>query len=303
MSQTGYTPHGSWDVAVLYPQMTPEIPTALGTVIANAPFSYPGPITEMSDSLETGSLKRRQIGNRDIHSLVKTGEMYAVEMTWNPIDDALMNYCINLPGVGAENISIPLQLVVKQTLDGVVNWIKYEGCVCESFECEIQSNGAAEASATFLVQNITAPAITHGLPGTPTFVTVDPGTPIWTNFSPGSGPLRWNSAVFDTDVFGFSVSNNPKIVKPCGETKAKFIKPTLRDIEFEFDGYYSSSTVLFSDVKALTPRALEFRLSADRRVQIGNAYANTWETSRDTGGDFQKHEISGVGTTCAITTY
>lgn len=284
--------------------MAAEVPGQLGTVASNQAFVYPGPITEMNDSLETGSLKYRQIGNRDIHSLIKTGELFAMEMTWNPIDELLFNYCINLPGVGVQNIAVPLQFIVKQTLDGSFKWIKYEGCVCESFECEIQSSGAVEASATFLVRNITAPAVSHGLSGTPTFVTVDPNTPIWTNITPGPGPLRWNNVVFDTDSFAFSVSNNPQVIKPCGELIAKFIKPTLRDIEFEFNGWYNSDTTLFTDTKALTPRPLEFRLSATKRVQIGAAFSNTWETSRATGTtEHQMENVSGVGTNCAITTY
>lgn len=299
-----YEPTGSWDVEKLFPQMFPETPGQLGTIAANAQFVYPGPIVEMNDSLETGSLKYRQIGNRDIHSMIKTGEMFAMEMTWNPIDTKLFNYCINLPGVGAENIAIPLQFVTQQTLDGATHWIKYEGCVCESFECEVASTGAVEASATFLVKNITAPATTHGLPGTPTFVIIDPETPIWTNITPGPGPLAWGGTVFDTDTFGFSVSNNPQVIKPCGEITAKFIRPTLRDIEFEFDGWYHSDTTLFADTKALTPKTLTFNLSTDKRVSIGAAFSNTWETARATGTtEHQKEMVSGVGTTCSIVDY
>jgi hypothetical protein len=299
-------PTGSWEVAALYPQAIEE--TTYGVAPSNGAFFYPGPITEMNDSLETGSLKYRQIGSRDIHSMIKTGEMYAMEMTWNPISTDMFDYCINLPGVGTKNIGKSLTFAIKQKMfDGAADkWTLYKGAVCESIEVEITNTGAVECSATFICKDITAPATTSGLPGTPVFITVNPGTPIWTNITPGPNPLTWNASVFSTSSFGFSVTNNPEVIKPNGELVAKFVKPTLRDIEFEFNAWYeqTGTNVLLTDAKALTARTLEYKMSATNKVSITGAYSTNWETSRATGAtEHQMENVSGTGTTAVMATY
>jgi len=300
-----YLPTGSWEVASLFPQVVEE--TSYGIVPTNAAFFYPGPITEMNDSLETGSLKYRQIGSRDIHSMIKTGEMFSFEITWNPIDSVMFDYCINLPGVGTQNIGKSLTFLIKQKMSQtgalVDKYVLYKGSVCESIEVEVTNTGAVEATATFICKDITAPATTHGLAGTPTFISSDPGTPIWTNITPGSNPLTWNATVFDTASFGFSVTNNPEVIKPNGELVAKFVKPTLRDVEFEFNSWYAFPD-LFADTKSLTSRVLEYKLSATKKVVINGAYSSNWETSRTTGAtEHQMENVSGTGTTCAVVTY
>jgi hypothetical protein len=274
--------------------------TQYGVTPDNAVFVHAGPLVELTENVDIGSIKYRQIGSRDIYSLIKTGEMYSFELTFNPIDDALIKYGINLPG-GTGTIEKSLTFIKSQKINDTEMFTLYKGCRCDSIDVEVTNDGAVEVTMTFLCREITTPSATHGLV-TPTFAS-NPTQEPWTNLSPGSGPLTINAIAVDTPSWSMTVSNNLEVVKPNGELIAKFVEPTLRDISFEFDTWLKD-TVLLADTKTLTPRAMEYKLSADRKLVFTDAYLESQETSDATSATESKiQSFSGTAKAVAVATY
>lgn len=279
--------------------------TQYGVTPDNAVFIHAGPLVELTENVDIGSIKYRQIGSRDIYSLIKTGEMYSFEITFNPIDENLIKYGIDLPG-GTGTIEKSLTFVKSQKVNQagtlVEHFTIYRGCRCDSIDVEVTNDGAVEVSMTFLCREMTTPATAHGLGGTPVFA-ANPSTEPWTNLSPGSGPLTINAIVTDTPSWSMSVSNNLEVIKPNGELIAKFVEPTLRDITFEFDTWLKD-TVLLADAKTLTPRAMEYKLSADKKLVFTDAYLESQETSDATSATESKlQSFSGTAKAVAIVSY
>lgn len=274
--------------------------TTYGVTPTSPTFIHAGPLVDLTENVDIGSIKYRQIGSRDIYSLIKTGEMYSFEITFNPLDELLIKYGVDLPG-GTGTIEKSLTFVKSQKINDVENFTLYKGCRCDSVDIEVTNDGAVEVSMTFLCREITTPSSTSGLT-TPTFAS-NPTTAPWTNITPGSGPLSVNSVVYDTPSFSMSVTNNLERIKPNGELIAKFVEPTLRDVTFEFDTWLKD-TVLLADTKTLTPRSLEYKLSTDRKLVFTDAYLEAQETSDVTTATESKiQSFSGTAKSVAITTF
>lgn len=301
---------GGWNV-ITQLQFIEE--TTFGvTPTASPAFSHAGPIVELNDSQEAQAIKYRQIGSRDIYSMIKTGEMYSFDVTFNPIDDALMNYAINLPGVGSQNIGKSLSFIKSQLVGGSEYWTLYKGCRAESCDVSIEQDGAVEVSITYQCRDITTPSSTHGLT-TPTFGP-NPTTIPWTNLTPGSGPFVYGTTGFvpasgtivDTPSFSFSVTNNLERVKPNGDLVVKCIEPTLRDCTVEFDTWYTKGIgfTMIGNQKALSANEAIYKLSTNKLAALEDLYLETMGASDSTSATEPKLEsFTGTAKAIAIQSY
>ena len=281
--------------------------TIFGTTPTSPAFISCGPLVDMSISTEIGSLTYRQIGSRDFYSLIKTGEEYSFEVTYNPIGIDLIKRGIDLPA-GTGTIEKSLTIAMSFKLNDIENYILFKGCVTNNIEVEIANDGAVEATQEFFCRDITIPSTTHGLT-TPNFIDAGefPTDAPWTHLSPGSGPFTFHGTQTDVDNFSFSVNHNLTRVKPTGELTAKFVGPTLRDIEWEFNTWFKD-TFPISETKALTPGAMIYKLSdvpsGSHQVAFTDAYSEAYETSFSTSStDFTMLSLSGRAKSATLTTY
>jgi len=242
----------------------------------------------MNDTQETQAIKYRQIGSRDLYAMIKTGEMYSFDVTYNPLDTDLLQYAINTEDEGTKNVSKSLTFIKSQLVNGTEMYTIYRGCKPESLDVTITADGAVEVAATYQCKEITTPATTHGL-GTVTWGTNPTATP-WTNQSSGIGPLRLGTGAhpvtpgptttIDTNNFTMSVTHNLEQVRVNGDPTVKFVEPTLRDVTFEFDALYHD-TGLIIDQKALSAKTMEYVLKSTpgARLDFTDAFLETLGTS------------------------
>jgi len=272
--------------------VTPDSPTLL----------HAGPIVDLNDNQEQQAIKYRQIGSRDIYGMIRTGKLCAFDITFNPINDDLLQYGMNLPGVSSKNVGKSLTFMKSQLVDGTEKFQVYKGARVDTVDYSITNDGAQEVSMGFLCKSISTPASTHGFTGTTTFGT-NPSTFPWTNLTSGSQPLTWNGTNQYTPSFSVSVANNLQRVKPNGESEIMWLEPTLRDISVEFDTYYHD-TLVWGEHETLTPRELLYKLSSNRRIKITGATLENLSTSDSTSStDPKMLSFSGTGTTIAVEAY
>jgi hypothetical protein len=289
-----------------------------GTTPTSPTFIHAGPITELNDNQETQAIKYRQIGNRDIYAMIKTGELYSFDVTFNPLDIDLISYAINKEDTGTKNIGKSLSFLTSQLVDGTEMYKIYKGARAESIDVNITAEGMVEVTISYICQDITTPSLTHGL-GTPVWGTNPTAVP-WTNFSGGTGPLRIDAdtvafgttgahgfatgKIVDTDSFSFSCTHNLERVKVNGETIVKWVMPTFRDITFEFDTLYHDTT-LIADQKSLTSRRMEYALKSNpgATLDFDKVYMETIGTSDSTTATEPKHlSITGDAQSVAVRT-
>lgn len=290
---------GPWDV-ILQPQFAEE--TVYGEPVTSATFAHTGPLVEMAEAIETGSLEYRQIGTRDINSMIRTGVGYTFDLTFNPINTTLIEYGINLPN-GTGTIEKSLTFLKSQLLDGVEHFHVYTGCRTDSIDISIASDSAVEVSTSWIAKEARTPSTTMGLPGTPIpHVGGVAGEP-WTNLTPGVDPLTWNGITTDTNSFSCSVTNNLEPIKPNGMISNKDTPPTLRNVEWEFTTWYYN-TQLISDVKALQFRPMEYKLSTTKKLVFVDAYPESVSMSDNTTATEHKTlSVSGRAKSVSVVTY
>lgn len=277
--------------------------TIFGTTPSSPVFIWPGPIQDMTINAESTVIHYRQIGNRDIYRAIKTGEVYTIDLQLNPTGIDLINRGINLPN-GTGTIEKSITILYSEKINGVENYIIFTGARCDEIEVEVTSEGAVDASMTFLCRGMTTPSTAHGL-ATPTFATPTNPT-VWTNISAGANPFTYNAGAIDVSRFRFSVTNNLQVVKPNGELSAKYIEPTNRDVEVEFDGWLVDTTK-FADVKAIIARAGTYKLSgasdtpANVTATFTDIYLEQYETGLSpTANETQMESYSGVAKSVAV---
>jgi len=290
---------GPWDV-ILQPQFAEE--TNYGVPVSNASFTHTGPLVEMAEAIETGSLEYRQIGTRDPHSFIPTGTSSTFDLTFNPINSTLIEYGINLPD-GPGTIEKSLTFLKSQLLDGVEHFHVYTGCRADSIDISVSSDSAVEISMSFIAKEARTPSTTMGLPGTPVTHTGGVAGEPWTNITPGVDPLRWNNIATDTNSFSCSVTNNLEPIKPNGMTSNKDTPPTLRNVEWEFTTWYYN-TALIADVKTLQKRPMEYRLSTTKKLVFVDAYPESISMSDNTTATEHKTlSVSGRAKAVSCVTY
>lgn len=272
-----------------------------GTTPASPSFTHAGPIVDLTDSQETQAIKYRQIGSRDMYAMIKTGELYSFDVTFNPLTDDLVNYAINLPGVGSQNIGKSLSFVKSALINNTEMYTIYRGCIADTIDISITADSAVEVTISYICKDISTPSTSHGL-GTVGSFGVNPTLIPWTNLSGGANPLTWNATAVDTPSWSCSVTNNIERVKVNGDIAVKFTEPTLRDVTFEFDTYHKDAT-LIADQKGSgatwTARPMVYKLSSNRRLSFTDAYLESLGMADSTSATTPKIE-SYTGTAKAV---
>lgn len=232
-----------------------------GTTPTSPTFINAGPIQEFTPNVETNSVNYRMLGSPDLYKVLKTGERFSFDITFNPIDINLMEYGINL--TGTRNRDKTLTFLLSQSMypgtgsSLTEHYIRATGCSCDSTSIDI-SLEAVEVSQTWIANDIPIPTTTHGLT-TPTFASAITASP-WTGISAGTKSLTHNGTDYVLRGFSCTIGHNTDQFQPIGEANVFATIPTIRDISGSFDVLHSG-TALQTDAEAVTPRAATVKLN------------------------------------------
>lgn len=232
-----------------------------GTTPASPAFQNAGPIQEFTPNTETNAVNYRMLGSPDLYKVLKTGERFSFDISFNPIDLNLVEYGVNL--TGTRNRDHTLTFVLSQEMypgTGTVlteHFIKATGCSCDSTSVDI-SLEAVNVSQTWIANDIPIPTITAGFT-TPTYASPITAAP-WTGISAGTKSLEHNNIDYVLRGFSCSISHNTDQFQPIGEANVFATIPTIRDISGSFDVLHSG-TALQTDTEAVTPRAANVKLN------------------------------------------
>jgi hypothetical protein len=202
----------------------------------------------------------RALGSEDMYKLLKNGILQSFEVEYQPISSDLIKRGTNAQGGGAGTIDQSLSFLESEDINDVENYVFYKGSKCDQVTIEVV-NEAVKVTQNFICKEITTPSTSHGLT-TPTFAPANSAAP-WTGSESGSNPFTHNSLNYDVDKFKFTVNRALDPIRPNGETRIKFLVPTIRIITGEFD-VLRKDTVLISECNSTlsVPRAASYVLKA-----------------------------------------
>src|SRR5688572_19374502 len=147
------------------------VETTRGTTPGAPTFINAGPIQEFTPNVETNSVNYRMLGSPDLYKVLKTGERFSFDITFNPIDRNLLSKGINLETDVTHNREQSLTFLMSQMMNNAgslaEHYIVAKGCTCDETSVEI-SLEAVNVSQTWIANDIPIPATAHGLT-TPTF--------------------------------------------------------------------------------------------------------------------------------------
>ncbi|MEM2141311.1 phage tail tube protein [Nitrososphaera sp.] len=288
-----YAPTGTWNVLKKL-QFIEE--ATFGQTPSSPAFTIAGHNVMLRETTEVSSQKYRESGSRDLYQMLKTGELYSFELRYQPVNTALVRYGTELPS-GAGTIEKSLSFAYTQLVNDAETWYRFLGARTDQIEIEI-TEAAVQVSQNFLCKDIPA-AVTADPFTTPTYAGADSLAP-YTGASSGSNPLSINSVNYDTPRFKVTVNWNLEVIKPNGETQAKFILPTNRDISVEFDTWVKSD-VLRSDAKSLTARSATYTIAPSKTVTLTDLYLTRHSKSNDAGNSKHLMEtLAGTAKSVAV---
>lgn len=294
-----YLPTGSFKIQKKLQRV--EEATFGVTPVASPVFTSWGPGVQIQETTEISMQRYRNQGNRDIYTALLLEELYSFALRYQPINTAGIRYGTELPG-GTGTIEKALSFLYSQLLadNATEQYTFLKGSRCDKIEIEITKAGVFVVQ-NFLCREITAWANAHGLT-TPTFASADTAKP-WVGKDSGANPLTINSNNYDTPRFKVTVQWNMQLITPNGETKAKFIEPTNRDIFVELDTWLKDN-VLHQDAKALTARSASYVLNATgpKTLTLGNLYLNRRTNNvNPTANEHQIESFAGTAESISVT--
>ena len=150
-----------------------------------------------------------------------------------------------------------------------------KGAICDSVTIE-GSNERIGISTEWVPLDVTIPASTHGITGSPTWQ--QPSVAGWTGLSAGTTtPITWNAVPLQVRGYSVTVENAVDEVQLMGNPVLDYSIPTTHRNSFTLDIPFTS-TALQADAKAGTAR--------DLKIQLGPAAFLTFEEALLTEYDF-----------------
>src|SRR5215212_9205272 len=247
--------------------VTPTTPT----------FINAGPIQEFTPNIETNSVNYRMLGSPDLYKVLKTGERFSFDITFNPIDRLLLSKGVNLDSQDVtHNRDQSLTFLLSQQMNNAgtlsEQYIVAKGCTCDSTSVEI-SLEAVNVSQTWIANDIPIPTTAHGLT-TPTFASVITASP-WTGLTAGASSLTHNGNTYVLRGFSCTIAHNTDQFQPIGESNVFATIPTIRDISGSFDVVHKDN-LLSTDAENVTARAATIKLSTDTKITFTDMYITSY---------------------------
>ena len=206
----------------------------------------------------TNVVEQPLLGSPFIFKQPKTGERYRFALDFNLTDIDFLQYCVNTSGTKNRDQSLSFSVGQMMNSAGVLSEHFYfaKGAICDSVTIS-GTNERIGVSSEWVPLDVTIPATSHGITGTPTWAT--PTVAGFTGLSGGTNPVTWNSVPQPTRSYSITVNNAVDEVQLMGNPTLDYSIPTTHRNGVTLDIPYVNSTIQ-SDVKAGTPRDLKISL-------------------------------------------
>lgn len=212
--------------------------------VTNAVLKVPGYAVTIDDGTDLDTVVDYIFGKYDPHSSVKNGITNTFTINYTPFDEDLIERALNLPN-GAGTIEETLFFVEQTKINNVLQYRKRLGCMTKQNTGQINRNGF-KVNHIFEARSITDWSASHGLPGTPDFVTQGeiPTTPGWSHLLPGVDPCSITTiGVVDIGDFRWDAVWELAKLDPNGEPSYKDVDPAARRINLTLTSWIKDSTL------------------------------------------------------------
>lgn len=212
------------------------------TPSASPVFVSAGKIKRFSFNIDAQITRYRTAGLRKVSDFLNTGEMTSFEIEYQPFNTTLMKYGINDPA-GTGTIEKSLSFLYSKLLNGVEHYFLIKGAKTDQITVEVTKE-AVTVTQSFLAKEAITPITTAnaGLT-TPTFAAVPTGIP-WVGRSGGANAFVYDGTAWYTPRLSCEVAWNLDPGQPIGDTYIRFLDPTNKDCNVDFDVWQKDTTFI-----------------------------------------------------------
>ncbi len=231
-----------------------------GTTPSASPvFISAGKIKRFLWNIDAQVQRYRTAGLRTVSDFLQTGQLYSFEIEYSPFETDLMAYGFNNPN-GAGTIEKSLSFAYSFLLNGVENFIFIKGVKTDSISVEVTKE-MVSVTQSFLCKEVSTPVSTaNGGLTTPTWASAPTGIP-WVGKNGGTDPFLYNAVATDTPRFSCDVAWNLDPGMPNGQELIKFLDPTNKDCNVDFD-VWLKDTSFIADLKTNAERDATYTLNS-----------------------------------------
>lgn len=219
----------------LMPQYAVE--TSIGELAESAVFSLPGYAASMSDIEENITKDDYIFGKYDPHTSTKNGEMRTFELNYMPNNIDLIKRGLILPN-GAGTAEETVTFIERARVNNVLQYKKRLGALVTQQTGQI-NRGGFTIKHTYECQDISDWATTHGLAGTPDFVTKGevPTTEAWSHLTPGVNPCLVDGVITKVQDITWECNWTVAKLDPNGVLTYEDIEHAKREINLTISGF------------------------------------------------------------------
>ncbi|HTH22993.1 MAG TPA: phage tail tube protein [Nitrososphaeraceae archaeon] len=268
-----------------------------GVTPSSAPtFISAGKIKRFNFNIDAQINRYRAAGLRKVSDFLNTGQMTSFEIEYQPINTDLMAYGINDP-VGTGTIAKSLSFLYSKLLNGTEYYFIIKGAKTDQIQIEVTKE-AVNVTQSFLAREAITPiSTTNAGLTTPTFATPMTGKP-WVGRDGGVDAFVYDGTTWDTPRLSCEIAWNLDPGQPIGHDLIKFLDPTNKDCNVDFD-VWQKDTTFIADLKSENRVDIEYTLNSASSavITITNFGNETYSLEEDADSNETTTEPSSGGCT------
>jgi hypothetical protein len=224
----------------LVPQFTAE--TALDVVPSSAVFEVPGHAASINHPQENTVQDARVFSKYFIHASTLNGAKKSLQLTYSPFNIAMIKRGLLEPN-GAGTVEESLCFIEQTRVGGTLQYRKSTGCVCVSQSGQINRSGF-NMTQNYECSKVEDWGATHGLSGTPSFVTKGgiSTAEAWNHLMGGTNPCKINTVVTPVNDFRWDVTWTLAYADPNGTLTYIDAEIALGEINITLSSWIKDNT-------------------------------------------------------------
>ncbi len=241
-----------------------------GTFPTNPTMNWIGTDMQYSDSADMGAITYRNLGSEDLKGVLKGADDYEVDLDYAIQTSTFLKYLVNSQGGGSGTIDKSLSLLIAPKISGTTEYLQALGCRPDSGSIKFQLGKETRASVKLFAQSIQAYVTTDPI-GMGSHSS-DPGTSPFIFTDPGASGIMIGGTAYDIQDLTISFSRNLQRVRALGQSTAKYIVPSVRDISGDVT-IMLESTANYSALLNMTSQTIVAPLkSGTSTLTLNNAF-------------------------------
>lgn len=205
--------------------------STFGTFPTNPTMSWIGTDMQYSDDADMGSIQIRNLGSEDLQSVLKGADNYDLTLDYAMQDSTFAKYLVNAQGGGTGSIDKSVSVVIAPKINGATEYLQALGCRPDSGSIKWQLGKEIRCNVKMFSQALEAYSNSTPI-GTGSWAS-DPGTAPWIFTDPGASGITIGATSYDIQDLTVNFSRNLERIRTIGQSTAKYIVPSVRDITFD----------------------------------------------------------------------